>query len=285
MFTSWIFWTVAFIILQVAFLQIFKLLTKKTDDIGSLTVCVQLLSSIFALSLFWAFGWQFPVDWAIWGLLGAALIFYAAADRLNAAARKNMDIGTESMLHQVWKLLFLFCGIIFLGRHFAWLKLLGGVIIVLANIAIFYEKGKFRFNKYVAVKFVAIVCFTAAMTLDVYNSDYFNLPFYCFLSFFVPAVFLLIARQTTPQKLLNELKNSNFILLLLCAFCNGIGAVTILRAYQLDYIMSASVSSVYVLINVVVAFIFLKERTQPVKKAVAALVILGGLLLTVLGTV
>jgi drug/metabolite transporter (DMT)-like permease len=61
--------------------------------------------------------------------------------------------------------------------------------------------------------------------------------------------------------------------------------VTILRAYQLDYIMSASVSSVYVLINVVVAFIFLKERTQPVKKAVAALVILGGLLLTILGTV
>ncbi len=283
MFDSWVFYTVSFVFLQVAFLQLFKLSTKKSQDSGALTVIVQVFSALFALLLSPLFPWTWPSDWKVWLLLGAALIFYAGADRLNATARKHLDISVESMLQQVWKLLFLISGIIFLHRSFTWLKLLGGVIIVLANISLFFERGKFKLTRYALLKLIAVLCFTAAMTLDVANSEKFNLPFYVFISFFGPALILFVAGQAKPVKILQELKGGHIAAIILCALCNGFGAVAILYAYQLEYFMAAAVSSVYVIVNVFFSYVFLNEKKDLAKKIIAAVVIAAGLMLTTLG--
>jgi drug/metabolite transporter (DMT)-like permease len=283
MFSSWIFYCIVFIVLQVAFLQLFKHLAGKSKDIGSLTVIVQITAALCALALSPLEEWTWPSKWEVWLLLGFALLFYAGADRLNAIARKNMEISTETMLHQAWKLLFFFTGIIFLGRGFTVLKLLGGIIIVLANISLFFEKRKFKFNKYALLKIIGILCFTGAMTLDVNNSAHFNLPFYVFISFGAPAVLLFLTGQAKPRKLWAEIKNTNFWLLIACAIANGFGAVAILRAYELEYFMSAAISSIYVVLNVAFAYIFLKERTHLVWKLIAAAIIVGGIVMVTFG--
>lgn len=280
MIDSWVFYVTAFVILQVAFLQLFKLASRKSVNIGALTVIVQLGAALSALLLVPFFDWKLPdfaKDWDVWLLLGLALVFYAGADRLNAAARKNMDISTETMLHQTWKLLFLFGGMLPLAHlayyGFSWVKFLGGVIIVLVNMSLFAQDKSFKINRYVVMKIIAVVCFASAMTLDVANSGHFNLPFYVFISFSVPAIFLVIAGQAGPKRIWAELKTNILWVVLLCAFCNGIGAVMILRAYQLEYFMSAAISSVYVILNVFFAYIFLKEHDNLMRKFLAAAVI------------
>jgi len=281
MFESWITYTVAFIFLQVAFLQLFKLATRKSKDIGALTVCVQVFAALFALTLSPFFDWTWPTDWLVWLLLGLAWICYAGADRLNATARKELEISVENLIHQVWRPFFFFTGIVFLGRTFTWLRLLGGVIIVLANMSLFFQKGKFRIGKYEIVKLIAMLCFTAAMTLDVHNSGYFNLGFYMFMSFFAPAVILFVIGQAKPNKVWQELKEGNTLAIIFCALCNGVGAVAILMAYQFEFFLAASISSVTVILNVFFAYVFLKERSNLARKLIAAAVILGGLVLVI----
>jgi drug/metabolite transporter (DMT)-like permease len=283
MLNSWVFCVAVFVVMQIGFLQLFKLSTRRSADNGALTVLVQVASAIFALYLSPFFGVSWPTEWVTWLLLGLAFVFYALSDRLNAAARKNMEISVESMLHQVWKLLFFFTGLLFLGYSFTWLKLLGGAMIVAANIFLFFEKGKFRFNKFAVLKLIAVVCFTAAMTLDVANSEFFNLPFYVFLTFMAPAAVLMLSGQASPRRLLRELSTINGTAVIFCALCNALGAVAILRAYQLEYFMSASISSVWVILNVAFAFVFLRERGGIFKKLLAASVVVGGLVLTVWG--
>jgi drug/metabolite transporter (DMT)-like permease len=277
----WLVFTVIFVISQIVFLQTFKYVSRTTKNAGSLCIVVQIVCAFSAVLIMPFYKWVFPTGWLVWVLLGIALVLYAINDRLDATTRKNLDITVDTMLQQVYRIFFLIGGIIFLSRPFVWLKFAGAVIIVLANMFLLFRRGHFQFNRFVALKILSAIIFAAAFTIDNYNSTEFNIGFYVFISFGVPAVFLLIARQSTFRGLYDEIRRPEWAVITICGIAQMIMTYAILRAYQyLDkFVEVAAISSVYVLLNVVFAVIFLRERDRLVQKFIAGAIIVGAIVM------
>lgn len=282
---EWLIWVFAFIISQIAFLQLFKKISKDTKSIGALTVTIQIIAALSIVILSPLFEWTWPDNWVVWVLFGISLALFAVNDRLDATTRKNLDISVDTMIQQIYRLFFFTSGIIFLSRSFTWLKLLGGVLIVLANMLVVFEKGKFKFNRYILLKLLSTLFLTAALTVQANVSQEFNLPFFVFLSFIVPAIILVAARQATPKTVLAEMKRKDWWLVLLCGISQGLQAFTWLRALQFrnNFVEVASITAVYVILNVFFAFIFLRERSNLAKKLIAAAIIVFSIVLIAVG--
>jgi drug/metabolite transporter (DMT)-like permease len=280
----WAVWTIIFVVAQVAFLQLFKFATRNSRDLGNLTVAVQLITAVSILIFIPFFPWLFPFDFWNWFLLVVSFLFYAINDRLDATTRKNLDISVDTMLHQTYRIFFLAFGILFLQRPFVWLKLMGALIIVAANLLLFFERGKFRFNKYVWLKILSSFIFAAAFAIDNYHSMSFNLPFFVFLSFICPAVYLMLARQATPRGIMREIRRREWWAIVVAGIVQGIMTLAILRAYQFHdkLIEVAVVSSVFVILNVFAAVLFLGERRGLVRKFAAGAIIVGSIVFVIL---
>ena len=293
MFNSWVFYVCLFIVAQIVFLQTFKYATRNTKSIGALTVLIQVIGAASIILLAPFFKWTWPSGsnmWLPWLLLGISFILFAVNDRLDATARKHLDISVDAMLHQSYRILFIPMLIFFIGVFtFAWSALLGGVIIVLMNMFLFFQKGKLRFNKYVWLKLLSVLFFVAALTtqLKSLTDGDFNVPFFSMLSLAIPALILLGARQATPRTLINEVKRKEWPALLICGITQGLVVFSLYMYMALarpagELVTAHAISAVYVLLNVVFAYIFLKERNNLLKKSICAVVIVACLVMIAL---
>lgn len=302
MFDSWIFYVCLFVISQIVFLQTFKYVTKQSKSIGALTVLIQIISAVTAALMILlllpfsskepSFGWKWPSGsdaWLPWLLLCISFIMFAVNDRLDATARKNMDITVDTMLHQSYRILFLPMLILVLGATFAWASFIGGLVIILMNMWLIFDKGKFQFNKYVLLKLVSVLFFTAAMTLQLKSlgDGDFNLPFFVVMSFGVPALVLSGFKQATPKTLYQEVKRKEWWIFLICGAAQALMTFSMYMYMMLgwrtgDAFNAHALSAVYVILNVIFAYIFLKERSNLVKKSIAAVVIVACLVLIAL---
>lgn len=300
MFNSWIFYICLFIVAQIAFLQTFKYITKQSKSIGALTVLIQIISALTAsmlILLLWPFsdstpslGWRWPSgsEWWMWVSLGLSFILFAINDRLDATTRKNLDITVDTMLHQAYRILFLPLLIIAFAligwaNPFSWSTLVGGIIIVCANMFLILEKGKFQFSKYIVVKLISVIFFAVALVSQIIAVSGFNLPFLVMLSFGVPALFLISIRQATPKTIYQEIKRPQWWIILICGITQAIMCLSLYALNEFSNRMEINaISAVYVLLNVIFAYIFLKERKNLWKKSLAAVVIVACLVLIAL---
>lgn len=106
-------------------------------------------------------------------------------------------------------------------------------------------------------------------------SDNFNLAFYVALTLLVSALFIIIAEGVKLSNIGNELKNGNKKAILITGLCWGTMIVVQLRAYQLGEATSvAPLCALTVIGNVIVGYLFLKEKKDLLKKIVAAVLII-----------
>jgi len=291
---NWIFYLVLFVVSQIVFLQTFKHVAKSSKSIGALTVLVQLISVGACLILIPLDAWRWPSgsDWWMWVLLGASFVLFAVNDRLDATTRKNLDITVDTMMHQSYRILFfplfLLMATICWGftPTFWWSAIIGGTIIVIANMFLIYERGTFHFNKYVLLKMVSVVFFTFAFTFQIFAVSSFNVPFFGILSFGIPALILLSMRQATPKTVVQEIKRKQWQLIIICGIAQAIFMISILilmnRNFDSDNMQVNAITAIYVLLNVVFAYIFLRERSSLVKKSIIACVIVACMVLIAL---
>lgn len=283
MWDSWIFWVCVFVVSQVVFLQTFKVITKDTKSIGALTVLIQLISAVAAIIISPAFKWTWPKggDWLSWVLLVLSFILFAVNDRLDATTRKHLDISVDTMLHQSYRLLFVPLLVLAFGvSRFSWAALVGGVVIVFANMFLLYEKGKFRFNRYIIIKLISVVIFAFALISQMKAVSNFNVGFMVMLSYIVPALLLSSVKQATPRTLVAEIKRPQWWVILICGVMQMINSVAFFMAMQYgNRIKVNAITAVGVLLNTIAAFIFLKERKNLVVKAIASAVIVGSMVL------
>lgn len=291
MFDSWIFWTILWIISQLTFLQTYKMASRDTTGVGHLIVAVQITGAVSIMALSPFVDWIWPSSsqaFLLWGLLAGSFVLFAISDRISASTRKNLDISTDSMLHQTYRLLFFPTVIFVLGWSFSWSTLVGAVVIVFANMLLLFEKGKFQFNKWIWLKLLGCVFFTAAVVMQIRAAADFNIAFFAFLSLIIPAIILLVFRQTTPKAVINEVRRPKWWLIMICGVAMGLevflfAGVNGAHFFPGKYFAQANaVYAAYVLLNVVFAYIFLKERKNLLQKSIAAVAIVACLVLIAL---
>lgn len=271
---------ILYLILEVVFSQFYRLSAKNAKKDGPLTVILQVIAagSVLLFSPFFEF--RFPTDVKVYIFLGLAIIFYGINDRLNTTARKGLEVLTFSILKQISTVFLVFAGIVFMKEPFILTEILGAFLIIISNIIIFYEKGTFKFDKYVGIGILANLCFSIAMFLDVNISENFNLAFYIMTTLFVPSILIFFIERIKISDIKDEFKNANKVHIFLTAIAWGLAILCQLRAYQLGKVtVVAPLCAISVILNAIAGYIFLKEKDNIIRKIIAGILIIISVIL------
>ena len=280
MLNTWWLNIILYLILYIVFTQSYKVSTKSSKNDGALTILLQLLSGLIVLLFIPLFKIQFPSDYRTYLLLGIACVFYAITDRVNTTARRGLDVSTYSILGQLSTVFLIAWGIIFFKEAIVIKKMIGALLILIGNVIVLYRKGKFELNKYVVFSLLGNLAMSIGVSVDVGISDQFNMPIYVALTLIVPSLILLLVDKVKISNVIDEFKNGNKKSIVLVGCTWGIMIITMLRAYQFGSVTTiAPIASITTILNVFVAYFYLKEKNSLLKKVLAALIVILGIVL------
>ncbi|HVZ12742.1 MAG TPA: EamA family transporter [Patescibacteria group bacterium] len=283
LFNLWQTNLVAYLFFLIVFFQSYKLSVRSVKRDGTATVLLQLLASLSAIVLSLLFSYKFPTDPKIYLLLLVACIFYAINDRFQTTARKNLQVSVYSIIGQLANVFLIIIGLTVFGDGFVPQKILGAGLILFANIFLFFKKGSFKLNKYAWTAIAAAFFFSIAISTDIGISRQFNLPFYIMLTFSIPSLFIFVFDKIKPGDIVREFNGQNKSWYLITGVSWTLTTFFSLRAYQLSNVETiVPLGATSVLLNVLVAYFFLGEKSDGWKKITAAIIVIIGICLTVI---
>ena len=277
---NWTIYLIAYLILGVIFVQSYKVATRNLKNAGALTILLEFIGTVTVLFAIPFFEMKFPTDPKVYIFLTLAIVFYAINDRLNTTVRSGMEASTFSIIKQLSSVFMIFAGILFFKEEFILNKFIGAILIILSNVLIFYKKERTKPNKYVLLGILANLFYAIALFLDVNISESFNLPIYVAISLGLPTILIALAERIKPKEIINEFKVGNKSAILLTAITWSYMILAQLRAYQLGNVsIVAPLCALTVILNVIVGYIFLKEKDNLVRKIISAFLIILGIIL------
>lgn len=280
MLNNWKFYIITYLIISVLFNQTYKIVTKSIKNDGAMTILIQLISAIICVIMIPLFKIKFPNDYKVYIFLFIAIIFYTLNDRLGTPARRGLESSTYIILKQLSPVFMILMGVLFFKEKFVLTKLLGTLLIIISNVLVFYNKKSFKMNKYLILGILANVSLAIALFIDVNYSNEFNLAFYVLLTFLVPCILIFIFERIKIKEIILEYKNINKITLFTTSISWVLMMITKLKSYQLgSVIMVATFCSLTVILNVIVSYFFLKEKDNLIKKIIASILIVLGIIL------
>jgi drug/metabolite transporter (DMT)-like permease len=275
----WLLFVFIYIVLAVTFTQYYKIVTRTSKSDGNLTVLLQLIAGISVMIFSPLFKFTLPGDYRVYIFLGIACIFYAISDRLNTTVRFGIEASAFSIIKQVSTVFMILAGLLFFKEPFVLTKIIGASLIIFSNILIFYKKGV-HLNKYFWLGILANLAFSFALFIDVNLSINFNLPFYVALTLIIPALIIFIFERLRISNIKKEIIYGNKKAILITGLCWGTMLMVLLKAYQIGEVTTvAPLCALTVITNVIVSYIFLKERSNLLKKIIAALLIIISVIL------
>lgn len=279
-FNSWVTFIVLYLLFEVLYNQNYKKATQKATKSGALTVLLELIGGLSILLLCPIMGFSFPTDYKIWIFLGLAIIFYTIAGRLNTDVIKGVEVSTYCILRQIPTVFTTIGGVLFFGEDFVVTRFIGATLIIISNVIIFYKKGNFTVNKYLLVGLLANLLTSVGRMLDISISDHISLPIYSSLVLTVPALLTWGAERIKFSEIKAEFINGDKKSIIICGSIWGLMMVSLLKAYQLGQVtIVAPLAALSVLVNVIVGYIFLKERGNMLKKIISAILIIIAVIL------
>lgn len=280
MINTWWFNITIYLALYVLFTQFYKMATQKSKDDGALTILLQFLSGAIVLLLVPFFEIKFPQNVNTYIFLIIACVFYAIADRVNTTARRGLEVSVYSILGQLSTVFIMAWGILFFKEEIIIKKLLGTVLILLGNIIVLYEKGKFQWNKYILFSLLGNLSMSIAISVDVGISEQFNLPIYAGSTLIIPSLLLFVVERKKLKDIVAEFKEGDRKSILVVSASWGIMIIAMLRAYQFGSITTITpLCALTTILNVFFAYFALKEKDSLLKKIVAALIVVIGIIL------
>lgn len=206
-FSNWIVCVILYSVFAVFFNQFYKIATKKMERAGALTVLLEGIAGTCVLLLIPFFDIKFSSNIMTYALLGLAIIFYAMSDRLGTTVRSGMEASVYSMIKQLSTVFMIFAGLLFFKEPFILNKIIGAFLIIISNILVFFKKGSFKIDRYVALGIIANLCYTIAQFIDVNNSEEINLPIYVGFTLIVPAILIFVFDRVKIKEIVTEFKN------------------------------------------------------------------------------
>lgn len=280
---TWQLNVILFLVFIVLFFQFYKLAVQYAKRDGAATILLQFIAGMSILVLAPLFPFTIPTNPKVLLLLLIACIFYTLNDRLQTTARKNLPVSTFSILNQLTNVILIVIGILVFREPVLMSKIMGAGLILLGNAIIFYQKGSFAINKYVVISVLASIAFATAISIDIGISKQFNLPFYIMLTLIIPALMLVFGEKISIKNILEEYQTKTRRYYWITGLAWSLAIFFSLRAYQLGPVTTiVPLQATAVVLNVLVAYFLLHERTDKFKKLVAAAIVVAGIYLTVI---
>ncbi|HOZ03002.1 MAG TPA: EamA family transporter [Candidatus Woesebacteria bacterium] len=282
LFNTWQLNFVIYLVSVVSFFQFYKLAVSKTKNDGAATVTLQLLGAVSSIIFIPFFALNFPSEMKWYLLLLGACLFYATSDRLQTTARKHLQVSVVTIINQLQTVFLIIYGWTIFHDEFSFSKLIGALLIISANLLLNLKENRLQINKYVGLAVIATFVFSIALSVDIGISSQFNLPIYVLITLALPALIISFAEKVTLQNISQELSSSTRKYYLLTGISWALTIIFALRSFQLGEVTTiVPLQATSVMLNVIVAYIFLKERSEIEKKLFAALMVMAGIYLTV----
>ena len=279
-FESWKFWVIIYLISAVLFAQVFKKTNRQMKNSCLLTVLLELFTELFDIMLILMFEIKISTNPTTYIILFIVCIIYAMTDRLNIEARYGLDPSVFSMLKQMSSVFIIILGIILFNEKIVINKLLGAVIIILANFLLAFKKSKIEINKYFIMSLLSNFLFAVGMIINVNISKEFNIAFYTFMTVFIPALIIILVGRYKYIDLKKEFKQYNKQRFLFTAAMWCLMLISSVKAYEYgNVVIVASLVSLTALLNSIIEFFFDKDRKKLVKKILVYILIIIGIIL------
>lgn len=280
MFSKWQFWTILYLISAVLFSQCFKKANRSMKDATCLTLLLEGFTALFSLLLVFMFPIQFSTNIWTYIVLGIVCVIYAVTDRLNIEARYGLEPSTFSMLKQLSTVFIIIFGIIFMKQELVIHRLFGALIIVIANLLLAFNKGKFRFNKYFIMCIISNILFAIAMLINMNISSEFNVALYTFFTVGIPFCVISLVNSIKIKDLKKEFNLYNKKLFIFSALMWCLMLISSVKAYELgNVVIVASFLALTSILNSIVELIFNKDRKTFYKKLLIGILIVIGVVL------
>jgi uncharacterized membrane protein len=280
---TWQFNLVAYLVFIVLFFQSYKLAVRNAKRDGAATVLLQLIAGVSILLLAPLLALDFPTSPKYWLLIIIASIFYALNDRLQTTARKHLPVSTYSIINQFTTIFLIAIGLVIFKEPLVTTKLVGAGLILLANILLVYKRDGVKINRNIWVAILATLVFSVAISVDIGISKQFNLPFYIMLTLIIPAVMVFFVERIKTKEVVDEYKSKSKNWYLITGVSWGLAIFFSLRSFNFGNVTTiVPLQATAVLLNVLMAYLFLGEREERLKKIIAAGLVIVGVYLTVL---
>ena len=245
-------------------------------------ICFQLFTGVFIGIFGFIFGtMSFPNMQPFLGNLFLMAVLYGLANTFIFKALKQIEASQFAIIFSSRTLFTILASSLLLKEGLT-LQQLGGTLLILAGIVIANMKVKmFTFGKTEFFVLLAAICFGFALTNDSMLLKSFPLYPYAFINLIFPTVFLSLLNFSKIKGLSFFFQTKTLGKILVMSFLYAVSVVTFFSALQTSNNSSqiAAISTVSVIITVLLAIIFLKERENMGKKIIGALLSFIGLVL------
>lgn len=280
MFNSWQLWVILYLVSAVVFSQAFKKSNRNMKNATCLTLLLEGFTALFAILLIPFFSFKISNNPYTYLILIVVGIMYALTDRLNTEARYGLEPSSFSMLKQLSTVFIIMFGILFMKEDVVVHRIIGALIIILANIMLAFNKGKFTFNKYFIMCVISNLLFAVSMLINMNISSEFNIALYTLFTVGIPFIIIALFSKTKLKDLKTEFNGYNKGLFILASFMWAIMLISSVLAYELgNVLVVASFLALTSILNSVVELIMDKNKKGFLKKIILGILILLGVVL------
>lgn len=219
---------------------------------------------------------NYPANFLILGVL------YGSGTLFLFNALKNIEASEVTIVTSVRPIITIISAVILLQEPFNLIKGLGTLLILSAVFLVSGKIGNFKFNKGFFYAIGMAICYGLAITNDTFLigkvSDVLS---YLVIGNLLPGVFLILVKPKALLKVNQFLRPNLAVKMFLFTFIYAIAALLFYLAIKNGALASqiTPIHQATVVFTVALAFIFLNEKDQIIKKFLASLLVIIGLIL------
>ena len=209
------------------------------------------------------------------------IVLYGAGNIFVWQALKIIDVSEFTIIFASRAFWTIIGAIIFLGESLSLKQVIGIILIIFSIVLVFWKKQKFSLNRGFVFAFLGALLWGIAFTNDFLVVNSFDVLSYLTIAFILPAlaIWMIFPKSTVKMKPLLERKTLWKMGLL--GILYAVSTITIFLAYQIgqNATQIAPLNQVSTIIIVILSAIFLKERTDLLRKLLGAIISFIGVFL------
>lgn len=279
---SWFIWILISVI-TTAIANIFqRVLMREKDNDPYGTTVIFLFAAAFLTGLFalWKGFVYPPIGAHVWNFAGS-MFCWGVGTIFLFLAYQVLGSSEVAIISAFGSVVTIITALMFLGETFTFQKSIGVLLIICSILLLNLKKGMSFFNKGMIYALISTILFGVAVTNDAFILRSYDAVSYTSVSLLLPALLLLILRPKTVstfKRLGNNLytKHQFFVAIFYSA-----QAIAYYVALQMGR-NSSQIAPIYksnIILTVILAMIFLKERDNKWMKLCSAILVTVGVLL------
>ncbi len=256
------------------------LLHKDKSDPIAYVIVFQGLVAIIGTAYVLVHGFHMPDLTKYWFPILATFVLYGLAHTMYAKTLQQVEASVVSIFlatNAIWVMLMSY---LLFHERLSIEEVLGALLIFTSVGMLAERSGKLKLDRGILLGLLTGLLFGFATVAWVYVGKHADTPSWLALSFAGPSLVVLLTNPKAVMKMKPFLHGGTLMRMVLLAIIFSICNITLLTAYQYGKAsLIAPLQQTSLIVTIVLAIIFLRERTRLWQKAIAATVCFLGVLL------